>query len=127
VEEAAIRYVKCHYKTRGWSVQNVSSKNLGYDLLCKSFDEERHVEVKGARGDGQQFIITRKELKAWTTDSRFVLAFVANALSTKPSLASFPKAGMQKEFSFDALCFMAKRKPNFSWSGRATSARRSSR
>ena len=59
VEEAALYHVKRHFKAQGWAVRDVSSENRGYDLLCKRSGEERHVEVKGARGDGQQFIITR--------------------------------------------------------------------
>jgi len=112
VERAAVRHVMRHYKSQGWSVKDVSSDNHGYDLICKGSGEERHVEVKGARGDGQQFILTAKELNAWTTDRRFVLAFVGSALSAKPSLSFFPRATSQAEFSIRPLSFVAKRQPN---------------
>ena len=112
VERAAVRHVARHYKSQGWSVRDVSSENHGYDLICKGSTEARHVEVKGARGDGQQFILTAKELNAWTTDRRFVLAFVGSALSAKPSLSFFPHATSQAEFSIRPLSFMAKRQPN---------------
>lgn len=112
VERAAVRHVVRHYKSQGWSVSDVSSENHGYDLICKGSGEERHVEVKGARGDGQQFILTTKERNAWTKDKRFVLAFVGNALSAKPSLSFFPRAESQLEFSIYPLSFIAKRQPN---------------
>ncbi len=65
VEKAAVRFVARHYRGQGCSVRDVSSENRGYDLLCKVSGEESHVEVKGARGEGQQFIITANELNAW--------------------------------------------------------------
>jgi len=112
VERAAIKHVKNHYKYQGWSVRDVSSENRGYDLLCKRSGEETHVEVKGARGDGQQFIITAREVSTWTNDKRFVLAFVGAALTAKPSLAFFPRAASQKEFVLRPLSYIAKRQPN---------------
>jgi hypothetical protein len=110
VERAAVRHVARHYKSRAWSVKDVSSKNLGYDLVCKVSGNERHIEVKGASGDGQQFILTAKELKSWTNDKRFVLAFVGRALSAKPSLSFFPGSKSQGEFEIGALSFLAKRR-----------------
>lgn len=112
VEKAAVRHVTRHYKSQGWSVKDISSDNHGYDLICKASGDERHVEVKGACGDGQQFILTAKELKAWSTDKRFVLAFVGNALSAKPSISFFPHATSQAEFSIRPLSFMATRQPD---------------
>jgi len=118
IERAAIAHVKRYFKAEGWSVEDVSSQNRGYDLLCTRAAQVRHVEVKGARRDGQQFVITRKELNAWSRDVRFVLAFVGNALSSKSSPSFFPKAVTQKEFTIEPLSFMATRKPNFSSSRR---------
>lgn len=112
VERAAIRHVTQHYKALGWTVTNVSSDNPGYDLKCTGLGDKRHVEVKGARGDGQQFIITAKELNKWTNDKHFVLAFVGNALSARPSLAFFPSAKSQNAFYIRPLSFIAKRHPN---------------
>ena len=112
VERAAVRHIVRRYRTQGWSVRDVSSKNHGYDLLCNWSGEELHVEVKGARGDGQQFFLTHKELNAWTTDKYFVLAFVGNALSAKPSVSFFPGAATQKEFGIQPLSYIVKRQPN---------------
>jgi len=112
VERAAVNHVKRHFKNLGWAVRDVSFENRGYDLLCRRSREERHVEVKGARGEGQQFIITARELDAWIKDHRFILAFVGAALTAKPSLAFFPQASSQKEFVLRPLAYIAKRQPN---------------
>lgn len=112
VEKAAIRLVTRHFKAKEWEVRDVSSENRGYDLICKVSGDEQHVEVKGARGKGQQFVLTAKEFEAWTTDRRFVLAFVGNALSDKPSLLFFPCVTSQAEFLIRPLSYIAKRKPS---------------
>jgi hypothetical protein len=110
VERAAVRHVVRDYRSKGWSVSDVSSDNRGYDLICRQSSEELHVEVKGAGGDGQQFIITAKELNAWTTDKRFVLAFVGRALSARPSISVYRGAETKATFSISPLSFMAKRR-----------------
>ena len=66
----------------------------------------------GARGEGQQFIVTARELETWTNDKRFLLAFVGNALSAKPSLSFFPRAATKGEFRFRPLSYVARRQPN---------------
>jgi hypothetical protein len=123
VERAALRHVTRYYRSQGWSVEDVSLKNNGYDLLCKWARTERHVEVKGARGHGQQFIVTANELNAWTKDRRFVLAFVGSALSRNRSLLFFSRAESQKEFSIRPLSFVAARQPKRA-ATRATQKRR---
>ncbi len=112
VERAALKHVTRYFRHQGWSVEDVSPENRGYDLLCKRSGELSHVEVKGARGEGQQFIVTARELKTWTNDKFFVLAFVGGALSAKPSLSFFPRAASKKEFKFQPLSFIARRQPN---------------
>ncbi|TAK45282.1 MAG: DUF3883 domain-containing protein [Betaproteobacteria bacterium] len=112
VEREAVRHIKRHFRRQGWSVTDVSSENRGYDLLCKRPGERSHVEVKGARGEGQQFILTARELDTWTKDKQFVLAFVGSALSAKPSLSFFPSAAAQREFELRPLSFIARRQPN---------------
>jgi len=72
VERAAVRYVMRHYESKGWSAHDVSSKNHGYDLKCENYRQEHHVEVKGARGEGQRFALNARELKTWTNDKQFV-------------------------------------------------------
>jgi len=112
VERAALRHVTQYFRDQGWSVEDVSSENRGYDLLCKRSSAQSHVEVKGARGEGQQFIVTARELETWANDKRFLLAFVGNALSAKPSLSFFPRAATKGEFEFRPLSYVARRQPN---------------
>ena len=51
VERAAVRYVMRHYGSKGWSARDVSSKNHGYDLNCKTIESyladvfERYREI----------------------------------------------------------------------------------
>lgn len=112
VERAALSHVTRYFRDQDWSVEDVSSENRGYDLLCKRSRAQRHVEVKGARGEGQQFIITARELETWTNDKHFLLAFVGNALSAKPSLSFFPRDATRAEFEFRPLSYVARRQPN---------------
>lgn len=109
VERAAVRHVTRNYEARGWWVRNVGHKNLGYDLICSRSGERRHVEVKGARGEGQQFILTANELETWKRDPHFVLAFVRRALSSSPALTLYPHAKMD-DFAIAPLSFVAKRR-----------------
>ena len=55
VEKAAEEAVKRHYRTKGLSHDddddNVTKKNLGFDLIFREGRTEYHVEVKGTSGD----------------------------------------------------------------------------
>jgi hypothetical protein len=110
VERAALRHVIRYLRARRWSVQDVSSENRGYDLFCSRRKEELHVEVKGARGDGQQFPLTARELHTWSNDQRFTLAFVGNALSGSPLLSLFPGPEARTEFEFRPLSYIVTRR-----------------
>lgn len=112
VERAALRFVRREYERFGYSVRNVSSENRGYDLLCKTKGEEKHVEVKGARAEGQRFVITANERRAWEQDERFVLALVTRALSKKRSVHYFSSAAARSEFVFRPLAYVATRDPD---------------
>lgn len=112
VERAALRFVRGRYEQRGYSVRDVSSENRGYDLLCRRKGDEKHVEVKGARAEGQRFVITANEYKAWKQDKRFVLALVTRALSKKPSVHYFSGAAARSEFEFQPLAYIATRSPD---------------
>jgi hypothetical protein len=110
VEQAAVRHVRKHYVAGGWSVEDVSADRCGYDLRCRRGRTERHVEVKGARGGGQQFIITAGELARWEGDGRFVLAFVGYSLRTSPSLTFFPGKSGRSDFVMRPLAYIASRR-----------------
>lgn len=112
VERAALRFVRREYERFGYSVRDVSPENRGYDLLCRRRGDEKHVEVKGARAEGQRFVITANELAAWEQDKRFVLALVVRALSKRPSVHYFPAGAGRNEFVFRPLAYIATRNPD---------------
>lgn len=107
VERAAMSLVRRYFETRGWSVDDVSDRKLGYDLLCKRRGSEAHVEVKGVAGTRPEFVITRNEREAWKRDRTFVLAVVTEAL-TRPRVRLFPGRRSLQRFRFKALSYSAK-------------------
>ncbi len=108
VEQAAVRRVTRHYKDLGWEVRDVSAENWGYDLLCEKGAVKRHVEVKGASGRAEKFIITAHEAGVWESDSHYVLAIVRHALSKKSSVEEFVGAAGRRAFSFQPIAYWAK-------------------
>lgn len=106
VEEAAMRFVTRWYRTRGWSVSDVSAQCRGYDLHCVKGPTILHVEVKGSTGRDHQFIITPNEKQRWEVDPLFVLSLVTNIENT-PKINQFKGAGAMKSFCFNALSYMA--------------------
>ena len=106
VELAAVAFVTRRFKKDGWKVEKVSLEKRGYDLLCQRGRSKKHVEVKGCKGSQVKFIITKNEKKAWSSDSRFVLALVTNALGSKRGLQEFRSRDLEK-FRFEPLAFVA--------------------
>ncbi|MBS0220499.1 MAG: DUF3883 domain-containing protein [Proteobacteria bacterium] len=47
VEQAAVDYVTAHYESQGWTVEDVSDRDLGWDLKCTRRGQLFCVEVKG--------------------------------------------------------------------------------
>lgn len=112
VEKAAVRRVIQHFSALGWKVQDLSAENRGYDLLCRKHGKnELHVEVKGTRGTGNQFILTENERRTWSHDGRFVLALVCDALGAKPSLRLFTGPRSLRGFTLKPVSHVAALKP----------------
>ena len=107
VELAAMQRVTRYYKDLGWKVRDVSLQNRGYDLLCEKGAAKRHVEVKGATGGAEQFIITAREAKVWESDSRYVLVLVRNALSKDSSVTEFVGLAGRCAFMFQPIAYWA--------------------
>lgn len=63
VERASVAYVRKDYEGRGYTVNDKSPDNLGYDLevVDKSGKPVEHVEVKGRSLPTQAFFLTRNE------------------------------------------------------------------
>ena len=107
VEDAAMRFVKAHYRQQGYRVHDVSKQNLGYDLRCRRGRKELHVEVKGTSSNEVRFVITRNERDTWDSDSAFVLAVVLRALAEK-SLKLFEGTSASRAFRFAPISYVAK-------------------
>jgi hypothetical protein len=101
-----MRFVLRWYRTKGWTVSDVSAQCLGYDLHCIKGKQLAHVEVKGSSGSDHQFIITANEMHAWKVDPSFVLALVTNVKS-KPEIHQFFGTRAMKSLCFTALSYMA--------------------
>jgi hypothetical protein len=104
VEAASMAYVKDHYRKLGYKVDDVSPKNLGYDLVL--FDQAgrpvQHVEVKGTSMDTQHFFLTRNESKQGHAMPTWRLAIVTSAL-TQPQLDVLTVQEMDTRFGFEPL------------------------
>ena len=110
VEMAAVQFVANWYKSQNWTVKSVEGDKCGYDLICRRHKQERHVEVKGARGGGgaQQFVITSNEVRCAKTDPLFELFLVSNALSS-PLPHRYSGQDFRSKFSLDSILFRASR------------------
>ena len=106
VEKAAVDFVTRDYEKRGWDVQSVEAKRLGYDLLCTKGRNAEHVEVKGISGKESAFIITSGEVETARIDPHFILCVVASALS-RPRLHSYTGAEFLAKFHLQTLAYRA--------------------
>lgn len=107
VEQAAIRLVKSWYARRHWSVADVSQQDRGFDLVCTRRHKRRHVEVKGARGEAQKFILTTNEMRTWAGDEFYQLALVTSAVSRRPSILFFTGPAALRNFSLNPVSYVA--------------------
>ena len=108
VEKAAVDFVTAKYS--GWDVNDVSKKDLGYDLECTRGSEVRHIEVKGVSGTREEFIITQNEAKTAKSDPKFVLAVVTTAASLKPCLHEYSGSELFERFDLITIAYNAKPK-----------------
>ena len=64
VEQAAVQAATRHYKSRGYEVESVETKNLGWDLEAVKGGEKLRVEVKGISKGGVYVNMTPNEFQA---------------------------------------------------------------
>lgn len=86
VEERAMEAVRKHFQALGYLIEDVSAKNLGWDMTVsrnKGVDE-RHIEVKGVSGDTQKVLLTKNEMLNAKTNQKWELAIVTSALTKRP-------------------------------------------
>jgi hypothetical protein len=65
------------YTNAGWTVERVGQLKLGYDLLCKTKNQELHVEVKGTTGQGASVTLTPNEVDHCRKNPDSALAVVS--------------------------------------------------
>lgn len=84
VEVAAIKTAINYYESRGYEINDVQSKNYGWDLSAHKGNNRINIEVKGLSGDQLTVELTANEYKMFTTKRKnYFLFVVRNALSKK--------------------------------------------
>jgi hypothetical protein len=111
VEEAAIAAVRRQYELDGWSVRSVEREKCGFDLKCSKDTIVQDVEVKGARGTVQSFLITAGEVAQARTNPNFVLVVVTSALSTSPVLNRYSGCEFCRRFGLSVVQYRAVLRP----------------
>lgn len=109
VEKAACRAVKRHFERRGYQVVSREKANRGYDFDASRDGETLHVEVKGISGSLERFPITVNEVNCARTDSKFQLAIVTEALSSKRRVRVLTRSEFLKQFWLKPLAYIAER------------------
>lgn len=99
VEQAAIEYVKAHYKGKGFGAcRSVEKDNIGWDLEFTRGSVDLLVEVKGCSGPNATVELTPNEWKAMQQKKhQYRLAIVTDALGT-PKLTIVSYNGSDKSW-----------------------------
>ena len=90
IENAAVKFVKNHYKRLGYNVISVEKENKGWDLEATKGRNTILIEVKGLSGSEISVRISRNEYEKMTANnnSNYRLCVVTQALKT-PHLSIF--------------------------------------
>lgn len=88
VERAAMELVVAEYTRDGWSLTDVSSEKLGWDMTATKEAETHRLEVKGVSGVNPTVLLTKNEHAHAVDDRDWRLAVVTQAL-TNPTLTVF--------------------------------------
>jgi hypothetical protein len=106
VEDAATEKVTKEYEGQGFTVQDVSPDNLGYDLEVQDGTGKPvfHVEVKGTSSETPGYFLTRNEFERSRALDSWRLAIVTSALS-QPRMHVLTAQEMQDGFGFEPLAW----------------------
>ena len=107
VEQAAVRKVTGHLKTRGYKVVSRERERIGYDLDATKGRTELHVEVKGVSGLGMQFLITQGEVAKAASDPSFRLMVVTQACTANAKLEEFSGRDIGRVFELTPVSYFA--------------------
>lgn len=87
IEIAAMEFVTDHFEVKGYTVQDVSKANLGYDLVAAKGDSNLCIEVKGRSGTEvtadftvNEFATIRLEQRGKFEDGSYRICIVTDAL-----------------------------------------------
>lgn len=106
VEDSAMAKVTQEYESQGFTVQDVSPDNLGYDLEVRdgTGNPVFHVEVKGTSSETPGFFLTRNEFKRSRAMDSWRLAIVTSALS-QPRMQVLTVQEMEDGYGFEPLAW----------------------
>lgn len=105
VELEAVKYAAELLSSEGWAVESVEAKNLGYDLLCRRAQVEIHVEVKGASGRRNHFLLTPNEYRTAISDPRYVVIMVDGIRSGEMRPSVWTAEQLKSGFDFEPIGF----------------------
>lgn len=99
IEEAAIKYVigTLTKPETVYDVESVETKNLGFDILARSKDEVRRIEVKGTSSVTPAFFLSANEYRASQVMSGWELMVVTEA-DTNPKIYRYSPSEMENSF-----------------------------
>jgi hypothetical protein len=110
VEKAAEKAVVADYKRRGYSANDVTKKNLGYDFVFTKGKTVELVEIKGTSGSEERFFLTRREY-GFRQNVEWRMAIVTNALSDKlRHVAVYNLSQFGRRFELEPLVYIGKAK-----------------
>lgn len=104
IEDAAVTFVKDHYESLGYTVEDFQKENKGYDLTAVKGREVIKLEVKGTDATVPRFFLTRNEYKCAKRDPEWLLAVVSTARQA-PQLRLMSIAEVEQTYEMDALAW----------------------
>lgn len=110
VEKEAEKAVVADYAARGYSPDDVTKKNLGYDYVFTKGKKIELVEVKGTSGSEERFFLTRREY-GFRENHGWRIAIVTEALSSKRQRVEiYDLKKFQRRFGLEPLVYLGKGK-----------------
>lgn len=86
-------------------MESVEARNLGYDLLCRRAQVEMHVEVKGASGNRDQFLLTSNEYWTAISDPLYVVIMVEGIRTGGVRSSMWTAEELKSKFDFEPIGF----------------------
>jgi hypothetical protein len=109
VDHAAMAYAREAFEQKGWTIEDRQRDFCGYDLLARKANAQLHLEVKGAQGSADGFILTANELRCAETDDNFRLCVVTHALERDRSMQIYTAKQMRQAYSLSPIAYIGRR------------------